>query len=154
YFRFDEALPQPKPFQSPYPPIWLAAHSDTTLEYAARNNYHVAQNLDTDEVVARKFDLFRRTWRECGHAGAMPRIFLQRSVHVAETDELAHQEARQFLATGATRVGGGPIANTRIGWGSNVRGMGRDSDLPDNKARGATMAKAAQSYEFNVEHGL
>ena len=54
YFHFDEALPQPKPFQQPYPPIWAAVHSDTSVEFAARNNYHVAKNLDTDDVVARQ----------------------------------------------------------------------------------------------------
>src|SRR5581483_5707536 len=84
YFHFDEALPYPKPFQKRYPPIWAAVHSDQAVQFAARNNYNVAQNLDTDEVVARKFDLFRQTWRECGHEGPLPRIFLQRHVHVAE----------------------------------------------------------------------
>src|SRR5436190_9163625 len=87
YFHFDEALPEPKPFQKPHPPIWAAAHSESTLEYAARKNYNVAQNLDTDEVVARKFDFFREKWREFGHPGPSPRIFLMRNVHVAETDE-------------------------------------------------------------------
>ncbi len=154
FFQFDEAFPQPRPYQQPYPPIWLAVHSDSTVEYAARKNYHVAQNLDTDDVVARKFDLYRRVWRECAHEQPMPRTFLQRSVHVAETDAIAHEEARQYLALGEGRVGGGPIAQTRIGWGSNSRGMGRDSELPDNKLRGITMAQAARSYEFNIDNGL
>lgn len=157
YFHFDEALPQPKPFQKPYPPIWAAVHSDMAVEFAARNNYNVSQNLDTDEVVARKFDLFRKIWRECEHPGPMPRIFLQRQVHVAETDAKAHEEARQFIASpegAAVRVGGGPIAQTRIGWGSNPRGMGRDSERPDDKARGETMRRATQDYDFNIEQGL
>ncbi len=157
YFRFDEALPQPKPYQQPHPPIWAAVHSDAAVEFAARNNYNVSQNLDTDAVVARKFDRFRRVWKECGHAGPMPRIFLQRQVHVAETDAKAHAEARQFLASregGAVPVGGGPLAATRVGWGSHARGMGRDSERPDDLARGATMREAAQSYEFNIENGL
>jgi alkanesulfonate monooxygenase SsuD/methylene tetrahydromethanopterin reductase-like flavin-dependent oxidoreductase (luciferase family) len=154
YFQFDEALPHPKPFQQPYPPIWAAVHSDTSVEFAARNNYHVAKNLDTDEVVQGKFELYRKVWRESGHAEAMPRIFLMRSVHVAPTDDQAHEEARQYLVTGGERVGGGPIAQTRIGWGSHSRGMGRDSERADNMARGQTMAAAARSYEFNVEQGL
>src|SRR5437764_13208393 len=95
-FHFDEALPQPKPFQKPYPPIWAAVHSDMAVEFAARNNYHVAQNLDTDEVIARKFNLYRKIWKESEHDGPMPRIFLQRTVHVAETAEKAHEEARRF----------------------------------------------------------
>ncbi len=157
YFTFDEALPQPKPYQQPYPPIWAAVHSEAAIEFAARNNFHVAQNLDTDEVVARKFDLFRKVWKQCGHAGAMPRVFLQRQVHVAETDEKAHAEARQFLATregGAVPVGGGRLENTRIGWGTHARGMGRDSERPSDKARGEVIGKAARNYEFNLENGL
>lgn len=157
YFMFDEALPQPKPFQQPYPPIWAAVHSDAALEFAARNNYHVSQNLDTDDVVARKFQLYRDVWKQCEHGGAMPRIFLQRQVHIAETDEKAHAEARQFIASregGAVPVGGGPIAQTRIGWGSHPRGMGRDSERADDKARGETIRNAANSYEYNIENGL
>jgi hypothetical protein len=105
--------------------------------------------------VARKFD-----YRQIGrvhHPGPMPRVFLQRQVHVAETDAKAHEEVRQFLASptgGAVRVGGGPIAQTRIGWGTPARGMGRDSERPDDKARGETMRMAAQSYEYNLENGL
>ena len=157
YFHFDEALPQPQPYQKPYPPIWAAVHSDAAVEFAARGNYHVSQNLDTDEVVARKFDLYRKIWKECEHAGPMPRVFLQRQVHVAETDEKAHEEARKYLATrtgGAVVTRGGPIGETRIGWGSNPRGMGTDSERPDDKNRGITMAKASESYEFNIENGL
>ena len=154
YFQFDEALPHPKPFQQPYPPIWAAVHSDVSVEFAARNNYHLAKNLDTDDVVAGKFDLYRRVWHASGHSGPMPRIFLMRAVHVAPTDEQAHAEARQFVVTGGERIGGGPIAQTRIGWGSHARGMGRDSERTDNASRGQTMAEAARNYEFNIDQGL
>ena len=154
YFHLDEVLARPQPRQKPHPPIWSAVHSEASIEYAARNNYHVAQNLDTDEVVARKFDLYRKVWRESRHAGPIPRIFLMRPVFVAETDERAHAEARKYLATGTMRVGSGPIADTRIGWGSHPRGMGSDSELPDAKARAVTMAEAAKSYDFNIDQGL
>lgn len=157
YFHFDEALPQPKPFQKPHPPVWAAVHSDAAIEFAAKNNFHVAQNLDTDEVVARKFANYREIWKSCGHPGPMPRVFLMRQVHVAETDDKAHAQARQFIASregGAVPVGGGPIAKTRIGWGTHQRGMGRDSERPDDKARGEVMRQAATSYEFNIDQGL
>ena len=157
YFTFDEALPKPKPFQKPYPPIWAAVHSDPAIEFAAKNNYHVAQNLDVDDVVAEKFDLYRKKWREAKHQGPMPRVFLMRQVHVAETDEKAHEEARQFIASrggGAVPVGDGPVGNTRIGWGTHPRGMGSDSERFDDKRRGEVMVSARESYEFNLEQGL
>jgi alkanesulfonate monooxygenase SsuD/methylene tetrahydromethanopterin reductase-like flavin-dependent oxidoreductase (luciferase family) len=157
YFHFDEALPQPKPFQKPYPPIWAAVHSDAAIEFAAKNNFHVSQNLDIDDVVARKFDLYRKIWRECNHPGPMPRVFLQRQFHVAETDAKARDEAEPWLLGrqgGAVPVGGGPLEKTRIGWGTNPRGMGRDSLRPDDAARGQAIKKAGESWEFNIENGL
>ena len=87
----------------------------------------------------------------------MPRVFLMRQVHVAETDDKAHEEARNIWRAregGAVPVGGGPIEKTRIGWGTHARGMGRDSERPDDKARGETMRLARESYEFNIEQGL
>lgn len=157
YFKFDEALPQPRPYQKPYPPIWAAVHSDAAMEWAARNNYHVAQNIDTDETIARKFDIYRKAWREANHAGEMPRVFLQRQVHVAETDELAHEQARKYILSSesnAVVTSGGKIANTRIGWGSHARAMGRDSERPDDKARGETLARAKKDYQFSLDTGL
>jgi alkanesulfonate monooxygenase SsuD/methylene tetrahydromethanopterin reductase-like flavin-dependent oxidoreductase (luciferase family) len=154
YFHFDEALPQPHPYQKPHPPIWAAVHSDASVEFAARNNYNIAKNLDTDDVVAGKFDLYRKVWRECGQPDPMPRIFLMRNVHVAETDEKAHEEARDYVGAMSPRIGGGVIAQTRIGWGSHQRGMGRDSEREHNKTRGETMARAATDYDFNIECGL
>src|SRR5215208_3360143 len=89
YWSFDEALPAPKPYQQPHPPVWIAAHSKPSMEYAAKNNWNVAQNLDTDASVAEKFEYFRQAWRACNHPGPMPRIFLMRNVFVAETDAKA-----------------------------------------------------------------
>lgn len=156
FWKFDEALPAPKPYQEPHPPIWSAAHSKAALEYAARHNYHVAQNLDTDAVVAEKFDYFRNVWRECHHAGPMPRIFLQRAVFVAETDAKAHEIAEPYVMTArdANTTGRGKIAETRIGWGSNARGMGTDSNRPDDAERARVFQEMGKSYDFNIEQGL
>lgn len=156
FWQFDEALPTPMPFQKPYPPIWAAAHSPAALDYAAKHNYHVAQNIDTDDNISHKFDFFRTKWKEYGHAGPMPKIFLQRHVHVAETDEKAHEEARHFImnARDTNPVGGGKIAQTRIGWGSDPRGMGTDGHRPDDAERGRVFREAAKSYEFSIENGL
>ena len=97
FWKLQEALPVPKPYQKPHPPIWVACHSPETIEYAARNNYNAAQNLDIDSVIAEKFELYRRVWKECNHTGPMPSTFLVRVVHVAETDEVAKQEVEASL---------------------------------------------------------
>ena len=155
FWKFDEALGA-NAVSAAASALWAAAHSPAALDYAASHNYHVAQNIDTDENIIQKFDYFRSQWKSYNHPGPMPKIFLQRHVHVAETDEKAHDEARHFImnARDANPVGGGKIAQTRVGWGSDPRGMGTDGHRPDDAERGRVFREAAQSYEFSIDNGL
>jgi alkanesulfonate monooxygenase SsuD/methylene tetrahydromethanopterin reductase-like flavin-dependent oxidoreductase (luciferase family) len=43
FWSFDEAIPHPKPYQTPHPPIWAAVHSHRAVEFAARNGFDVAR---------------------------------------------------------------------------------------------------------------
>ena len=146
YWQFDEALPVPRTYQKRHPPIWVGAHSPASLEYAAKNNYHVSQNLDVDTVVAEKFDYFRKVWRECEHPGPMPRTFLMRAVHVAETDELARQETEESLLV-SRGLGTDGLARTRIGFKGNV-------DNPTNRELARVFEGMSTSYDFWIDNGL
>lgn len=146
YWQFDEALPVPKPYQQPYPPIWVAAHSPSALEFAARRNYHVSQNIDVDAVIAEKFDYYRRVWRECQHPGPMPRTFLTRAVHVAETDAIARAEAEMALLS-SRRLTREQIAKTRVGMKGN-------EDSPTNRELGRVFEGMSTSYDFWIDNGL
>ena len=114
YWQLNEALPAPKPYQKPHPPIWIAAHTPTSMDYAAKNNWNVSQNLDVDEVIAEKFEFFQQTWKQYGHEGPMPHRLLMRPIHVAETDEIARAEAEPHMMA-ATNPGLEKIAQTRVG---------------------------------------
>lgn len=146
YFKYEEALPVPKPFQKPFPPIWVGAHSATSLEYAAKNNYHISQNIDVDSVIAEKFDYYREKWRECEHDGPMPKTFLMRNVHVAETDEIARAEAEEPLMQGRrmTREG---LSKTNVGFKGH-------EDSPSNREIDRVFAGMNSSYDFWIENGL
>jgi alkanesulfonate monooxygenase SsuD/methylene tetrahydromethanopterin reductase-like flavin-dependent oxidoreductase (luciferase family) len=104
--------PVPRPYQQPYAPIWVAAHSPA--EYAAQHHDHVSQHVNVDDVVAETFARWRRLWQAQGRAGPMPRTFLMRAMHVAETDAIARAEAEQPLLT-SRRLGVEGIARTCIG---------------------------------------
>ena len=154
YWSFDEALPKPKPFQQPHPPVWVGAHSTTSFDYAAEHNYHVAQNIDVDDVVAEKFAYFRQKWAEHGHAAPMPRMMVARHVHVAETDQKAREESEQYLLQGFFgKRGGQIIAGTRIGWGGDPRGTGGER-TPDIEERGRVFQEIGRSYDFWIDNGL
>ena len=159
FFQFDEALSTPEPFQKPHPPVWFGAHSAASFEYAARKNFHVSQNIDTDQVIAEKFDTWRSLWRAEGHATPMPKMFLTRHVHVAETDEKAREQAEPHLATAAhpeavpAGKGRDYIGATRIGYGPH--GMrGDDPGTPERAELRRTFRERAQSYDFWIDNGI
>jgi alkanesulfonate monooxygenase SsuD/methylene tetrahydromethanopterin reductase-like flavin-dependent oxidoreductase (luciferase family) len=152
YWRFDEALPMPKPYQEPHPPIWVAAHSAGSFEYAARHNYHIAQNIDVDRVIAEKFAYYRRLWKEYGHTGPMPRAFLTRHVHVAETDEQARAEAEPHLLMGYIQ-GGELIARTRLGFGPPEL-QAAERSTPERQELRRVFQECTKSYDFWIDNGL
>ena len=159
FFHFDEVLTNPKPYQQPHPPVWYGSHSAESFEYAARMNFNVSQNIDIDPVIAEKFDTWRGLWKQHGHAGPMPRTFLTRHVHVAETDEMAREQAEPHLATAAfastfTQAGDkDPIAETRIGYGPD--GMrGGDAGTPEREELRRTFRERAKSYDFWIDNGI
>lgn len=140
YWSFDEALPKPKPFQQPYPPVWLGAHSSESFDYAAKMNFHVAQNIDIDTTVAEKFAYWRDAWKAAGHPGARPRQLLVRHVHVAETDEQARGEAEPSMLRG-------------------MRGGARRTIAPEERTSileeiVRVYEETTDSYDFWIDNGL
>ena len=97
YWQFDEAIPLPRPYQKPHPPVWFAGTSKTSLEYTAAHNYGMGMFLDPDPVFVDVHREWKRLWKEARHKGPMPHSFLTRSVYVAETDEQAMEEAALYL---------------------------------------------------------
>lgn len=152
YWQIDEALIQPPPLQQPHPPIWAAVHSPRAIDFAARRGYHMAQNIDTDESMAQKFADWREAWKGYGHEGPMPRQFLMRVVHVAETDEKAHEQARAYLLE-ANTLERELVASSRLGFGSHPRGMGHE-DSEDIRERGRIFRECSRSYEFWLDNGI
>ena len=99
-----------------------------------------------DEVIAEKFELYRKTWKECQHDGPMPRTFLMRAVHVAETDEKARAEAEQPLLE-ADSLGSRGIAQTRIGFRGNT-------DTVTRSARARGTAEQRATYDWWIDNGV
>jgi len=138
FYDFEDALVQPQPYNKQGIPIWSAVHSPRAMEFAARRGYNMAQNIDTDESMAAKFADWRRMWTAAGHAGPMPRQFLMRVVHVAETDAKAREQAEQYIME-ANTLGRELVATSRVGFGVNPRGTGTE-DTPTSASAAASSA--------------
>jgi alkanesulfonate monooxygenase SsuD/methylene tetrahydromethanopterin reductase-like flavin-dependent oxidoreductase (luciferase family) len=152
YWQFEEALPMPKPFQKPYPPVWAGVHSRRSIEFAAEHGLNVAQNIDTDAQIAEKFDYFRQVWAGKHGESPLPKTFLMRSVFVAETDELAHDIASEHVPK-MYRSGGDELRATRIGTGTSQYLTG-PKDTQENKNRREVFASVAKSYQFALDNGI
>ena len=142
FWSFDSATAKPKPFQTPYPPVWVGAHSAASFDYAADQNFHVAQNIDIDEIVAEKFAYWRKAWAARGHEGPRPKQLLARAVHVAETDEQARFEAEPCLLRGLR-------GTVQVGL---QRPEAERSPTTEEFAR--VYAATAESYDFWIDNGL
>ena len=157
YFKYDEALTVPKPYQQPTPPIWYGAHSHDSFVYSAEKNFNVSQNIDRDIVIAEKFEKWRKLWAEQKHEGPMPRTFITRHVHVAETDELAREQAESNLVMSNPSVGDEPgkdsIAETRIGHGAGGRFAG-EQGTPERDEIRRVFQECARSYDFWIDNGI
>ena len=91
----------PKPFQKPHPPIWQAADSTSSYEFAARRGHSVIG-------IGRSFAGTREAWTRyqqiaselsgrtvpLGHCANGQTLNAMRTFHIAETQEEAEREAR------------------------------------------------------------
>jgi alkanesulfonate monooxygenase SsuD/methylene tetrahydromethanopterin reductase-like flavin-dependent oxidoreductase (luciferase family) len=147
YYSFDEALPKPKPYQQPHPPIWVGAHSSASFDYAAEQNFHVGQNIDVDAVAAEKFAYWRDKWKSFGRPGPMPRQLLARHVHVAETDDQARAEAEPYMLRGL-RPGSNAASPIDVSARPSIE------RTPEREEFARVYRGTTESYDFWIDNGL
>jgi alkanesulfonate monooxygenase SsuD/methylene tetrahydromethanopterin reductase-like flavin-dependent oxidoreductase (luciferase family) len=82
----------------------------------------------------------------------MPRAFLTRHVHVAETDAQARAEAEPNLVMGYIQ-GGELIAKTRLGFGPpDLEAAERST--PERQELRRVFQECSKSYDFWIDNGL
>ncbi|HXQ52665.1 MAG TPA: LLM class flavin-dependent oxidoreductase [Stellaceae bacterium] len=144
FWTFKDALPQPLPFQKPHPPVWVGGHSEQSFDYAAQHNFHLAQNIDVEAQVTRKFAYYRDAWRRCAHPGPMPLTMLVRHVHVAATDAQARAEAEPYMLEGLIGLDGVKRAKS----------LKPEEATPQMLETARVYLKTAESYDFWLDEGL
>jgi len=152
FWQFREHLPFPKPYQNPHPPIWCGCHSVRAHEFAARNSYGCAENIDTDDDIAAKFAIYHKVWKDAHPDGGPGRTFLMRQVYVDDTDEKAHEVARARFGNTWGQENRGLMHEH---FGLNPRGYGGD-DTPEirQRERVRQMMAGENGYEWAIENGI
>ncbi|MDD9905860.1 MAG: LLM class flavin-dependent oxidoreductase [Rhodospirillaceae bacterium] len=88
---------QPRPVQTPHPPIFIAAGSLASAEEAARLGVNLTVtglSADLDSMPLMR-DRYLEVWAACGHAHK-PRITVLAHVHCAPTSQEAFDHLRQY----------------------------------------------------------
>jgi alkanesulfonate monooxygenase SsuD/methylene tetrahydromethanopterin reductase-like flavin-dependent oxidoreductase (luciferase family) len=143
HFTFENAQPQPRPFQQPSPPIWMGGHSPTSIAYAAESGFGFAQNMDVEHIIAEKFASYLDAWKRYDHK-TLPRTLLVRHVHVAETDDVARSEAEPFMLEGLAGQKGVARALS----------LKEPEKTPEMLEIARIYIETAKSYDFWIDEGL
>ena len=146
YWQFEEALPLPRPYQKPHPPIWWGGYSPTSLEYAAAHNYNVGIGLEPDTVAAERLGLWRQLWKDAEHKGPMPHSLQTGQIYIAETDEQAREEVAPYLVQAYT-WGDERVKQTRLG-------VYRGDDNPDRVRASQIFIDMTTGIDYWLDTGL
>ncbi len=150
YFRFDGVEVLPKPLQRPHPPVWVAASSESAIEWAAQQGHSILMDPHAAHVeIARKHRLYRARLAEHGHSPAGRETPMARLLAVAPTAEQALEVARR----GASWIVGSYMGPThaQIFDPTGISGL---LDLPEpaeRSVRGAVIHGTPESVVDQIE---
>jgi alkanesulfonate monooxygenase SsuD/methylene tetrahydromethanopterin reductase-like flavin-dependent oxidoreductase (luciferase family) len=98
HFDIPYVNPWPKPYQQPHPPIWLPGQgSMETIAEAAKRRYPFMMVFAPLAFTKVNYDMYRRAAEEEGYEPAPEQLAFCVGTYVAETDEIAHREARDHI---------------------------------------------------------
>jgi alkanesulfonate monooxygenase SsuD/methylene tetrahydromethanopterin reductase-like flavin-dependent oxidoreductase (luciferase family) len=99
YNSFDEAYVWPRPAQTPHPPLWVAAMTPPTIDWAARNGYNVTNwpFLRDMSDVANVAQVFHTAREESGGVRGEQKLGILRGAFAAETEAEAASHVEEAL---------------------------------------------------------
>ena len=96
YFSCEEIEVLPKPLQDPHPPVWLAASSPPSVEWAAEHGFTIMMDPHSPHrEIGRKRALYREVLEANGHSFEGRDIPMARLLAVAKTEQEALEVARR-----------------------------------------------------------
>jgi alkanesulfonate monooxygenase SsuD/methylene tetrahydromethanopterin reductase-like flavin-dependent oxidoreductase (luciferase family) len=97
FYRYRTVAVWPRPIQEPRPPLLLAGTSVDSAKFAARKHAMLGLSfLNTPEEAAELAGIYRAEAAEAGWEPTKDDILYRARIYVAETDEIAESEAREY----------------------------------------------------------
>jgi alkanesulfonate monooxygenase SsuD/methylene tetrahydromethanopterin reductase-like flavin-dependent oxidoreductase (luciferase family) len=105
FLKFDEARAVPRPYQQPHPPIRIAGASEDTFPVLGRLGYPLFVAVRSGSLTGLAPDLkaYREAYKAAGHPGKGD-VHLRLTLHVAETDALAREQAEPSTMLGYRKL--------------------------------------------------
>jgi alkanesulfonate monooxygenase SsuD/methylene tetrahydromethanopterin reductase-like flavin-dependent oxidoreductase (luciferase family) len=99
FHQFEEAYVWPRPYQRPHPPVWVAAMTPPTIDWAVRKGYHVASwpFLRDMSAVASLAGVFHEAREETGGVRGEQRLGILRATFAAGTEKEAASHVEEAL---------------------------------------------------------
>ena len=99
HFDFDDVEVLPKPLQPPHPPVWMAATSESAIDWAAGRGFSILMDPHcTRAELAEKRQRYGEQLAAAGHDDGGRDIPMARLIAVAETAERAEEVAHRGAA--------------------------------------------------------
>ena len=105
FLKFDEARAVPRPYQQPHPPIRIAGASEDTFPVLGKLGYPLFVAVRSGSLTGLAPDLkaYREAYKAAGHPGKGD-VHLRLTLHVAETDALAREQAEPSTMLGYRKL--------------------------------------------------
>ena len=131
YYAYDNVRLAPRPLQTPWPEIRIAAASPDTYEEVGTMGHpiFVAARTGNLSELAPLVKSYRAAWKKAGHAGE-GQVFLRVPVYVANNEDAAREEPRESILHLLRSIGGRLEASARL---DSAR------EIENRAARGAKM---------------
>jgi alkanesulfonate monooxygenase SsuD/methylene tetrahydromethanopterin reductase-like flavin-dependent oxidoreductase (luciferase family) len=98
YYQFHDTCVVPKPYQTPHPPIRIAATSPDTFPSIGKQGHAIfaAVRIGTLSELAPLIASYRSAYTEAGHPGK-GEVFVRIPVYIAETADRAREESEASI---------------------------------------------------------
>jgi alkanesulfonate monooxygenase SsuD/methylene tetrahydromethanopterin reductase-like flavin-dependent oxidoreductase (luciferase family) len=105
FHSFNEARAVPRPYQQPHPPIRIAGASEDTFPVLGKLGYPLFVAVRSGSLAGLAPDLkaYREAYKAAGHPGKGD-VHLRLTLHVAETDALAREQAEPSIMLGYKKL--------------------------------------------------
>ena len=114
FFHYDGVEVLPKPFQTPHPPVWMAASSTPAIDWAAGQGHSILMDPHSSRAdLIRKRRHYAAKLAEAGFSDAGRDIPMSRLVAVDETEEKARAVAKRVAEWTIASYVGPKHANVR-----------------------------------------